>query len=76
MKNDELLHRVSLFLDNELDQNEKLSLMEEIGDNEQYQSLIHREQSFKLFVKSHVSRPNVSPALIQSIKEKIRVSPS
>jgi hypothetical protein len=76
MMNDDLLHRVSLFLDNELDQTEKQSLLAEIENNEQYQSLINREQSFKSFVKSHVSRPNVSPALIQSIKEKIRVSPS
>ena len=76
MKNDELIHRVSLFLDNELNQDEARDLMDEIRDNQQYQSLLHQEQSFKTFVKTHVSRRNVSPALIQSIKEKIRVSPS
>ncbi|MCO6485068.1 MAG: hypothetical protein J5I41_04750 [Saprospiraceae bacterium] len=76
MMNDDLLHRVSLFLDNELNQEEQRSLMEEISGNEQYQTLLEREKSFKSFVKSHVARPHVSPSLIQSIKDKIRVSPS
>lgn len=76
MKNDELIHRVSLFLDNELNQDEAKNLMEEIRDNQQVQSLIQQEKSFKTFVKTHVSRRNVSPALIQSIKDKIRVNPS
>lgn len=75
MMNDDLLHRVSLFLDNELNQDEQRSLLEEMGQNEQVQSLVSREQSFKSYVKSHVSRGSVSPTLIQSIKEKIRVSP-
>lgn len=76
MMNDDLLNRVSLFLDNELNMDEQRSLMEEMGQNDQIQSLIDREKSFKSYVKSHLARPNVSPSLIQSIKEKIRISPS
>lgn len=76
MMNDDLLHRVSLFIDNELDQTEAQHLLDEIGGNEQFQSILNREQSFKSYVKSHVARPSVSPALIQTIKEKIRVTPA
>ena len=49
MKNDELIHRVSLFLDNELNQDEAQNLMDEIRENKQYQSLLHQEQSFKTY---------------------------
>lgn len=76
MMNDDLLHRVSLFIDNELDQTEAQHLLDEIGGNEQFQSILNREQSFKSYVKTHVARPNVSPGLIQTIKEKIRVTPA
>lgn len=76
MKNDDLQHRVSLYLDNELNQEEQKSLLEEIGNNESYQSLLVRGQNFKSYIKSHVTRPDVSPSLIRSIKEKIRISPS
>lgn len=70
------MKRVAMFLDNELDKDEQKNLLLEIEKNEQFQSLLNREQSFKTYVKSHISRRNVSPALIQSIKEKITVSPS
>lgn len=76
MTNEDLMKRVAMFLDNELDKDEQKNLLLEIEKNEQFQSLLNREQSFKTYVKSHISRRNVSPALIQSIKEKITVSPS
>jgi hypothetical protein len=76
MMNDDFQHRVSLYLDNELNQEEQRHLLEEINNNENYQSLLLRGQSFKSYIKSHVTRPDVSPSLIRSIKEKIRVSPS
>lgn len=76
MMNDDLQNRVSLFLDNEMNMDEQRSLMEEMGQNDQIQSMMDREKSFKSYLKSHLSRPNVSPSLIQTIKEKIRISPS
>lgn len=76
MTNEDLMKRVAMFLDNELDKDEQKNLLLEIEKNEQFQSLLNREQSFKTYVKSHISRRIVSPALIQSIKEKITVSPS
>ena len=76
MKHDDLIHRVSLYLDNELQPEEANHLMAEAQGNEQVRSLLDRGKSFKHFVKSRVPRSSVSPSLIRSIKEKIRVSPS
>jgi len=38
--------------------------------------LLHKEKSFREFVKSRVQRRSVSPALVQSIKERIKIKPT
>lgn len=60
-----------MYLDNELDQQEILQLKQ----NPDFHSLLEREQNFRHFIKTRVPRRKVSSDLIQSIKEKIRMSP-
>lgn len=71
----ELVKKVNMYLDNELSKEAERDLLYEIQQNPVYLELLSKEQNFREFIRSKVQRRKVSPALINSIKEKIRVSP-
>lgn len=71
----ELVKKVNMYLDNELSKEAERDLLREIKTNPAYLEILSKEQSFREFIKSKVHRRKVSPALIQSIKDKIRVNP-
>jgi len=71
----DLIRKVNMYLDNELSKEAERELLMEIKQNPVYFELLNKEQSFREFIKSKVHRRKVSPALIQSIKEKIRINP-
>jgi len=79
MKNQEnyraLARKVNMYLDNELSKEEERALLLEIKKNPAYYEVLHKEQSFREFLKSRLQRRQVSPSLIQSIKDKIRTRP-
>jgi len=68
----ELVKKVTMYLDNELTKEAERDLLKEIKQNPAYFELLNKEKSFREFIKSRVQRRTVSPALIQSIKEKIK----
>ena len=68
-----LVTKVNMYLDNELSKDAERALLQEIKLNPVYLEVLSKEQSFREFIKSKVHRRKVSPALIQSIKDKIRV---
>lgn len=70
----ELFAKVNMYLDNELSKEEEVQLLREIQSNPSYVELLSRERNFREFVKSKLTRRKVSPALVQSIKDKIRVA--
>lgn len=72
----ELYQKVSLYLDNALSADEQLALMQEINSNPHSLELLSKEQRFRDFVKARTERRTASPALIQAIKEKIRIAPA
>lgn len=69
-----LMQKVNLYLDNELSREEERALLQEIRQNPAYYEVLHKEQSFREFIKSRLQRRQVSPSLIQSIKAKIRTN--
>ena len=69
----QLVQKVTMYLDNELTKEAEIELLKEIRTNPSYKELLSQEQSFREFLKSKIHRRKVSPALIQSIKDKIRV---
>lgn len=71
----ELVKKVNMYLDNELNKESEMELLSEIKQNPLYRDVLSKERSFREFIKSKVHRRSVSPALIQSIKDKIRISP-
>lgn len=71
----ELVKKVTMYLDNELSKESERELLKEIKENPKYYEILSKEKSFRDFIKSRVTRRKVSPALIQSIKDKIRITP-
>jgi len=70
----DLVKKVTMYLDNALSKEAERALLREIKSNPNYMELLHKEKSFREFVKSRVQRRTVSPALVQSIKERIKIS--
>ena len=69
----DLVQKVTMYLDNELTKEAEMELLREIKTNPAYKELLSKEKSFREFLKSKIHRRTVSPTLIQSIKDKIRV---
>ena len=76
MSYQELVQKVTMYLDNELSKEEEMKLLKEIRVNPAYKDLLDKEQSFREFLRSKIQRRKVSPTLIQSIKDKIRIPSS
>jgi phage tail sheath gpL-like len=70
----ELVRKVTMYLDNELSESDERELLIEIKANPAYLKVLSQEKSFREFIKSKIHRRKPSPALIQSIKDKIRVT--
>ena len=69
-----LMAKVNMYLDNELTKTEERALLQELKQNPVYFDLLKKEQSFREFLKSRLQRRQVSPSLIQSIKDKIKTN--
>jgi predicted lactoylglutathione lyase len=72
----ELFQRVNDYLDNELSPDAERELLTELRQNPAVYDMLNKEQTFREFIKSRIHRRKASPALIQSIKEKIKISPA
>ena len=71
----ELVKKVTMYLDNELPRDEERKLLKEIQSDPNYMELLKREKSFKDFIKRKLQRRQVSPALVHSIKTRIQGVP-
>lgn len=71
----EFYRLMNLYLDNELSNEDEHKLLQELRTNPNYMEFLSKERHFRDFIKSKVHRRKVSPDLINSIKEKIRVAP-
>ena len=72
----ELVRKVTMYLDNELNEGAARELLTEIQQNPAYFKVLSQERVFREFIKSKIHRRKPSPALVESIKEKIRVNTS
>lgn len=66
--------RIILYLDGRLNKQEERELLAEMKSNPIFLEKYSKEKAFRTFIRSKVSRKKVSPALVQSIKDKIRHS--
>lgn len=76
IKIQELSQKARMLVDNELTKEDERALLKEIKDNPTIMDFLKREQSFKNYLKSKLVKKKVSPTLIQSIKDKIRIMPA
>jgi hypothetical protein len=68
----DLVKRVTMYLDNELSELQELELLKDIKSNPEYFAVLSKERSFREFLKSRVHKRKVSPSLVQSIKDNIQ----
>jgi hypothetical protein len=73
---EDFIKKVTMYLDNELNDREEKVLLSEIQSNPAYLKILSQEKSFREFIKTKINRRTPSPALIDSIKEKIRIAPA
>lgn len=69
-----ITQRVMLYLDGELSNKEERELLTEIQSSPDLLERFSMEKSFREFIRSKISRRTVSPALVESIKSKIRTA--
>ncbi len=66
--------QVDMFFDNALNQQEQNSLMERVNTDPSYHRVFTQEQMMRQQIKQKIHRPGVSPDLIQTIKDNIRMA--
>lgn len=72
--NQDFYRKVSLYLDGEMTKEAERTFLLEMKTNPTYLEILGKEKNFRQLIKSRLQRKAVSPALVQSIKDKIRVS--
>ena len=68
-----LRSKINLYFDNALSQEESSTLLEQVSCDTKCNKMFNKEKTFRDYIKNNVKRSSVSPDLIQSIKESIRV---
>jgi len=68
-----LRKKINLYFDNALSQEECSSLLDKVNTDNKCSKMFKKEQNFREYIKNNVKRSSVSPDLIQSIKDSIRI---
>ena len=71
----DFLNKVVMYLDGALSKEQERELLIEIRRSPERLEKFRIEKSFREFLRSKVSRRQVSPNLVRSIKDKIHSSP-
>ena len=73
--NNENIHiyqQVNLFLDNQLEEPDRLQFLSHVENNNHYSKVLNQEQNFRTIFKERVNRREVPPTLIENIKNRIK----
>ena len=68
-----LRSKINLYFDNALSQEEQKSLLNQVDSDPRCSKMFNKEKTFRDYIKNNVKRSSVSPDLIQSIKDSIRI---
>lgn len=68
-----LRHKIELYFDKALPENEQQDLLLKVKTDPDCSEMFNNEKSFRDLIKNGVKRTPVSPDLIQTIKERIRL---
>lgn len=64
---------IDMYLDNALPDEQQSSFFSKVSTDPSYHEVLETEKSFRNCIKSNFKRSSVSPELIQTIRESIRV---
>ncbi len=64
---------MGMFFDHALDKGSEKVFLDRVDADPTYQRAFAKEKNIRDNIKKHVKRPGVSPDLIQSIKDHIRI---
>lgn len=65
--------QVDLYFDNALQQDDQQRLLQQVSSDPDANQMFQEAKNFRDFIKNNVKRQKVSPELINSIKERIKV---
>lgn len=68
-----LRSKINLYFDNALSHEEQDSLLNQVESDPRCSKMFKKEKTFRDYIKNNVKRSSVSPDLIQSIKDSIRI---
>ena len=68
-----LRKKINLYFDNALSHDEQSQLLEQVSSDSRCNKMFNKEKTFRDYIRNNVKRSSVSPDLIQSIKDSIRV---
>mgnify|MGYP000338637110 CR=1 FL=1 len=68
-----LRNQINLFFDNALSNEECTSLLDKVNTDDRCSKMFNKEKNFRDYIKNNVKRSCVSPDLIKSIKDSIKV---
>ena len=66
--------QVDMYFDQALSEQEQQSLLDRVNNDPAYHRVFSQEKQIRDHIKQKVHRPGVSPDLIQSIKDNIRMA--
>ena len=69
----QIRQKINLYFDNALDKEDEKNLLHQIDEDPRCHKIFHKEKNFRDFIKTNVKRSAVSPDLIQTIRDRIRV---
>ena len=74
IKQKEFQKKLAMYLDGALSNEEASTFMIDVKNSPEHLARLKEEKSFREFLRKKVNRRSVSPALINSIKSKIKAS--
>ncbi len=69
----EMRANINLYFDNALTNDDQQNLLHKVEHDSTCQKIFNQEKNMREFIKNNVTRPAVSPDLIQNIKNNIKV---
>ena len=68
-----LRKQINLYFDNALSSEDQQNLLRQVDEDPRCCKMFNKEKTFRDYIKNNVKRPTVSPDLIQSIRDRIRI---
>jgi len=65
----DIVQQCNMYLDNEMPKETAIQFLKALNDNPEYSEILHKEKSFRNFLKSNLSRHKPSGAFLKKLKD-------